>query len=124
MFEKFILPVVSGVVSTLIATLVTTSWSQLNNRDRWLISGAVGVITIVVVAIIVRRPKKTKSGDTRVASGIDAGKSVGVKGIDVTTGLSGSTDVASDIRARTGDVNISDVKVHQSARKQDGTNED
>ena len=108
--KEFVLSILSGVVSSLIAFLVTTFVSELSRRDKWLISGLVGLTILAVVAVILRRgSSRTERSRNQTASGI-TGRKVRVKNIDVSDNHSHEMITAGNINGEDS-VDVSDVTV-------------
>jgi len=113
LLEKFVLPVIGGIISSLIANWIAGRWGHLGTSSRWTISAAIGITTIIVIAIVFRAPKRSEQDKTfKIASGLRGSKNVRLKGIQVDSSAM-QADVASDISAKDGDIDISNVKVKQ-----------
>jgi len=69
MFDKIIWPIISGVISTLLSTWITSAWQGLSTRDRWLISAAFGVGVAITVLVILSRRSATKSSQDKPEKG-------------------------------------------------------
>ena len=54
MFNKLILPIVLGVISSTIVNVLTLMWSGLSTQTRWVISILSGVFVFVALAIAFR----------------------------------------------------------------------
>jgi len=118
--ERLVLPVIAGIASSLIANWIAGKWGHLSAGSRWGISLAVGFLTVILIAVIVRAPKNSvnDAANPKVASELKGTKDIRVKGIDVVASGSNLGDVASDISSKDGDIDISNVKVrHESKQK-------
>lgn len=114
MVEKLVLPIVLGVISSLIASWLTASWSTLSNLNRWLISVVVGIITMIIVAVVINTSKrKSMHSSTNVLSGITPGGKIHAKEVEVNVPNSeGDLNVLSHNNPKS-DFIAENVKVHR-----------
>lgn len=112
MIEKFVLPIVLGVISSLIANWLTATWSTLSSLNRWLISGAVGIITMITVAAVINASKrKPMRSTTNVLSDITSGGKIHAKEVEANVSNSeGGLNVLSHNNAKS-DFIAENVKV-------------
>ncbi len=109
-----------GLLSSLLASLILGAWAGLPEWGRWTVSGGIGVLVLVVLAVILcrRGPERESGGETRVASDIQAKNDVEARDIVVEDeGGKKSVKVASDIVSKKGSVVIEGVRVGGDERK-------
>jgi len=121
LLEIVVLPLIGGIISSLIANWIAGRWGYLGTGSRWSISAAIGIMTIIVIAIVFHARKRSEEHESsKIASGLRGGKNVRLKGIQVESSAR-QGDVASDISAKDGDIDISDVKVKQGFVQDDAS---
>lgn len=118
MIEKLVLPIVLGVISSLIASWLTATWSTLSSLNRWIISGAVGIITMITVAIAINASKpKPLRATTNVLSGITSDGKIQAKEVKANVPSSeGDLNVLSHGNSK-GDFIAEKVEVRRGERK-------
>jgi hypothetical protein len=114
MVIKFIFAVVTGVIGSLIANWITATWSDLDAQVRWLISGAIGVLTMLLVVTAPRfnRPQGNRP-TTKVLSNSSVGGTVKAESIEVAVDENRDVDLASDNKIK-GDLIAKDMKIYPS----------
>jgi hypothetical protein len=114
MIEKLVLPIVLGVISSLMANWLTATWSTLSSLNRWLISVAVGIITMIAVAVVINASKrKPMSSTTNVLSDITSGGKIQAKDVEANVSNSdGDLNVLSHNNSKS-DFTAENVKVRR-----------
>lgn len=112
MFIKFIFAILTGIISSLIANWITATWSSLNSQARWLISGAIGILTMIVVVFVpyFNRPR-TGRPKTNVLSNSEVGGNVKAEGVRVAFGENRDVDLVSRNKIK-GDLTAKDMSVY------------
>jgi hypothetical protein len=108
MYKRLLIALVPGLVTSLLAALLVNAWTHLSVVAQVLIALAIGVATIAFVVTITHGDR---SYAMRVASRIRSQRSVRVSGVEVKGARDANVEVASDISAKEGDVEITDITV-------------
>ncbi|HEX8144725.1 MAG TPA: hypothetical protein VF553_19305 [Pyrinomonadaceae bacterium] len=114
--KEFLLSIISGVAASLIVFLVTTFVSDLSRRDKWLVSGLIGLAILAIVAAIFRRSSpRSKQSQNNTAWDIEGGK-VRVENINVSDDHSDELNTAGRIRGKES-ADVSGVTVKRGGKR-------
>ncbi len=110
-YNPLLISIACGFLSSLLASYICVTWAELPNWSIGVISVGIGALVLAIVAAVLFKSRAPirETGNQRIASGVEAGGNVKISNIDVSGKNGDSAEIANDIKAKKGDVTISDV---------------
>lgn len=116
LIERVVSPIVFGILSSLAANWIGSRWLELDKVPRLLLAAAIGLATAATIVLSLRARKSGQVRGTRVVDGIRSRGPVRIKDVEATLDDAGDTSVVTDVRSRSGDVDISGIRVGKPAK--------